>query len=128
MIYSKFLVEFFWVNQNMIGILKLVFMVKSNSNNMSAVIVENIVKKYPQKVSFGVWSDIYRCSEDVMTSIHNQKLNFIKMTSTKKIQVVKMNLTLSREFYQLLQANAKNDYSKTATWTKQFLMKSFQTA
>ena len=46
------------------------------------------------------------------------------MTSTKKKQVVKMNLTLSREFYQLLQANAKNDYSKTATWTKQFLMKS----
>ena len=46
------------------------------------------------------------------------------MTSTKKKQVVKMNLTLSREFYQLLQANAKNDFMKTATWTKQFLMKS----
>ena len=46
------------------------------------------------------------------------------MTSTKKKQVVKMNLTLTREFYQLLQSNAKNDYMKAATWTKQFLMKS----
>lgn len=46
------------------------------------------------------------------------------MTNTKKKQVVKMNLTLSREFYQQLQSNAKSDFMKTATWTKQFLMKS----
>ena len=45
------------------------------------------------------------------------------MTSTKKKQVVKMNLTLTREFYQQLQSNAQNDFMKTATWTKQFLMK-----
>ena len=46
------------------------------------------------------------------------------MKNIKKNQVVKMNLTLSREFYQLLQLNARNDYMKAATWTKQFLMKS----
>ena len=46
------------------------------------------------------------------------------MKNIKKNQVVKMNLTLTREFYQLLQLNARNDYMKAATWTKQFLMKS----
>ena len=34
-----------------------------------------------------------------------------------------MNLTISPEFYQVLQENAKSDYVKVATWTKQFLMK-----
>lgn len=41
----------------------------------------------------------------------------------KKSKNVKMNLTLSKEFYQVLQDNAKSDYVKVATWTKQFLMK-----
>ena len=75
-------------------------------------------------MSFDRFQDIYVCKEDVITSIHNQELNFIKMTSTKKKQVVKINLTLTREFYQLLQSNAKNDFMKTATWTKQYLMRS----
>ena len=39
-------------------------------------------------------------------------------------QVIKMNLTLTREFYELLQENARADYMKVATWTKRFLMKS----
>ena len=48
------------------------------------------------------------------------------MSKIKKNQVVKMNLTLTREFYQLLQKNAKGDFMKVATWTKQFLMKNVQ--
>ena len=46
------------------------------------------------------------------------------MRAVKKRQVIKMNLTLTREFYQLLQDNARADYMKVATWTKRFLMKS----
>jgi hypothetical protein len=34
-----------------------------------------------------------------------------------------MDLTLTQEFSNLLQQNARNNYVKTATWTKQFLMK-----
>ena len=45
------------------------------------------------------------------------------MSTTKKIQNVKMNLTLPEEFYQVLKEKAQNDYVKVATWTKQFLMK-----
>jgi len=45
------------------------------------------------------------------------------MRKIKKTKNVKMNLTLSPEFYHLLQQNAQNDYVKVATWTKQFLMK-----
>ncbi len=36
---------------------------------------------------------------------------------------VKMNLTLDRDFYDLLKEKATGDYMKVATWTKQFLMK-----
>jgi hypothetical protein len=45
------------------------------------------------------------------------------MKKTKKTQNVKMNLTLSREFYELLKENASNDFVRVATWTKQFLMR-----
>jgi hypothetical protein len=48
------------------------------------------------------------------------------MSTTKKIQNVKMNLTLPEEFYQVLKENAQNDYVKVATWTKQFLMKNLR--
>jgi hypothetical protein len=40
-----------------------------------------------------------------------------------KKQTVKMNLSLERDFYELLQDRAKDDYVKVATWTKQYLMK-----
>lgn len=46
------------------------------------------------------------------------------MKKTRKNQVIKMNLTLSQDFYELLKENAGNDYMKVATWTKRFLMKS----
>lgn len=36
---------------------------------------------------------------------------------------VKMNLTLSKMFYNVLKEHAQKDYAKPATWTKQFLMK-----
>ncbi len=48
------------------------------------------------------------------------------MTKIKRIKNVKMNLTLSPEFYHVLQMNAQNDYVKVATWTKQFLMKNLE--
>lgn len=45
------------------------------------------------------------------------------MKRLKKQTTVKMNLCLDRDFYELLQDKAKNDYVKVATWTKQYLMK-----
>ena len=42
----------------------------------------------------------------------------------KKTKNVKMNLTLSREFYKLLQNNAQKEFMRVATYTKQVLMKS----
>jgi hypothetical protein len=45
------------------------------------------------------------------------------MKRLKKQSTVKMNLCLDRDFYELLQDKAKNDYVKVATWTKQYLMK-----
>jgi len=45
------------------------------------------------------------------------------MKKIKKQQVVKMNLSLEREFYELLQEKAKKDYVRVATWVKQYLMK-----
>jgi len=37
--------------------------------------------------------------------------------------MVKLNITIDPEFYELLQQNASMDYVKVSTWTKQFLMK-----
>ena len=45
------------------------------------------------------------------------------MKRLKKTTNVKMNLSLERDFYELLQEKAKSDYVKVATWTKQYLMK-----
>ena len=42
---------------------------------------------------------------------------------TMKKENVKMNLTLSREFYEFLKEKSSQDYMKTATWVKRFLMK-----
>lgn len=47
----------------------------------------------------------------------------IKEKTKQQDQSVKMNLTLSREFYETIKEYAKNDYAKPATWTKIFLMK-----
>ena len=45
------------------------------------------------------------------------------MKRLKKTANIKMNLYLEKDFYDLLQEKAKNDYVKVATWTKQYLMK-----
>jgi hypothetical protein len=45
------------------------------------------------------------------------------MKEVKNTKNVKMNLSIPPEFYQVLQQNAKQDYVRVATWTKQFLMK-----
>ncbi|HZK92690.1 MAG TPA: hypothetical protein VFC67_00680 [Prolixibacteraceae bacterium] len=42
---------------------------------------------------------------------------------TQKKKVVKMNLSLDWEFYQLLKQKAAKDFMKVATWTKRFLMR-----
>lgn len=36
---------------------------------------------------------------------------------------VKMNLTLPKGFYELLQQESRNDFMRTATWVKQILMR-----
>jgi predicted DNA-binding ribbon-helix-helix protein len=45
------------------------------------------------------------------------------MKKIKKQQVVKMNISLEREFFELLQEKATKDYVRVATWVKQYLMK-----
>jgi hypothetical protein len=45
------------------------------------------------------------------------------MKKVQKTQNVKMNLSLEKDFYELLQEKAKKDYVKVATWTKQYLKK-----
>jgi hypothetical protein len=47
----------------------------------------------------------------------------VTQKNTMEKDNVKINLSLSNEFYEVLQKNAKQDYVKVATWTKQFLMK-----
>ena len=42
----------------------------------------------------------------------------------KENKNVKMNLTLSREFYVLLKNESAKDFMKVSTWVKQLLMKS----
>lgn len=39
-------------------------------------------------------------------------------------QIVKMNLSLEKDFYALLQERARADYMRVSTWTKQLLMRS----
>ncbi len=36
---------------------------------------------------------------------------------------VKMNLTLKRDFYEMLKQEAEKDHLKVSTWVKQFLVK-----
>ena len=59
--------------------------------------------------------------------LHPKKITDInilkKMKKMKKQKVVKMNISLEREFFELLQEKAKQDYVRVATWVKQYLMK-----
>lgn len=38
-------------------------------------------------------------------------------------EVVRLNLTLDKEFFALLKEKAKKDYLQVGTWTQQFLKK-----
>jgi hypothetical protein len=58
--------------------------------------------------------------------IHKRVKRVKNMKEIEKSKNVKMNLTIPPEFYQVLQQNAKSDYVKVATWTKQFLMKNLE--
>ena len=49
------------------------------------------------------------------------------MKTKQKLQKVKMNLTLEKEFFDLLQQQADEDFIKVATWTKRFLKKNLLT-
>lgn len=51
----------------------------------------------------------------------------MKNKDLKKIPMVKMNLTIDKEFYALLKEQASKDYAMVSTWTKQFLMKNLLT-
>ena len=44
------------------------------------------------------------------------------MKNIKPTKNVKMNLTLTKEFFDLLQTKAEGDYIKVSTWVKRFLM------
>lgn len=49
------------------------------------------------------------------------------MKKIKTKQMVKMNLSLENDFYELLKEKANQDYIKVATWTKQYLKKALLT-
>ena len=51
----------------------------------------------------------------------------MKSKDLKKRSMVKMNLTIDKEFYALLKEQASKDYAMVSTWTKQFLMKNLLT-
>ncbi len=42
----------------------------------------------------------------------------------KEKQIIKLNLSLEKDFYDLLKKKASGDYIRVSTWVKQFLMKS----
>jgi len=46
------------------------------------------------------------------------------MTTKQKLERVKINLSLEKEFYDFLFEQAQQDYMRVATWTTQFLKKS----
>jgi len=50
--------------------------------------------------------------------------SYLKMRKPKINPKVKMNLSLEKDFYEFLKLQAKNDYVRVATWTKQYLMRS----
>lgn len=47
----------------------------------------------------------------------------MKQEKMSEMDNVKMNLTLPKGFYELLQHESRRDFMKTATWVKRFLMK-----
>jgi len=49
--------------------------------------------------------------------------NLKMMKKRKQQQTVKMNLSFDKDFYGLLQDNARKDYMRVSTWVKQFLMR-----
>jgi len=45
------------------------------------------------------------------------------MKKRKNQKTVKMNLSLEKDFYELLQDLAQKDYVRVSTWVKQYLKK-----
>ncbi len=45
------------------------------------------------------------------------------MNAKEKLERIKMNLCLEKEFYDLLLEQAQNDYMRVSTWTTQYLKK-----
>ncbi len=43
--------------------------------------------------------------------------------NTNKREMVKMNISIEKKFYETLQDLAERDHLKVTTWTKQFLMR-----
>ena len=46
----------------------------------------------------------------------------MKYQEKSEMDNVKMNLTLPKGFYELLQHESRRDYLRTATWVKRYLM------
>jgi hypothetical protein len=46
------------------------------------------------------------------------------MNAKEKLERIKMNLCLEKEFYDLLLEQAQRDYMRVSTWTTQYLKKS----
>ena len=82
------------------------------------------VKNSTGKMDFFVNAEVFIYANGCFK---HQKITFIKnhlnMKKVKPQQNVKLNLTLDRSFYQVLQKRAKQDYVATATWAKQYLMR-----
>ena len=53
----------------------------------------------------------------------NNLINKIVMKKLKNKQTVKMNLSIDKDFYELLQEKAQKDYVRVSTWVKQYLKK-----
>ncbi len=45
------------------------------------------------------------------------------MTKNREQKHVKMNICLNRDFFNLLQQQADNDFMRVSTWTRWYLMK-----
>ncbi len=43
--------------------------------------------------------------------------------NTNKTEMVKMNISIEKKFYETLQDLAERDHLKVTTWTRQFLMR-----
>ena len=73
---------------------------------------------------FTIKAILLKLSDYLLMRINTNKtvIPFI-MTTKQKLERVKINLSLEKEFYDFLLEQAELDYMRVATWTKRFLKK-----